>query len=429
MNNPANPTGHLPFPRSAQTHSGALPVAALLLFAALSLLLAASTIAAYYWPASNGLDITGNQIGRDFINTWAGPQLAFAGRAASLYDLEIYNKAISELFGTPLHLHNFSYPPHGVILFWPFAQLPYWAALTLWLLTTFAALAAVMLSQLPRNQHAAAVALLVVSPAVVINTLSGQNGCLSGALLLGGLILMDRRPLLAGVLFGLLAYKPHLGLILVAILLARGAWRTIGAASITTVSLVALSIALFGLEPWQMFATNTSAFQLYLLQVWKGFYVNMMPTWFAVFRFQGASYETAMALQLVLSITVIASTVWAVRKAEDPAIHGLIAAAATPLALPYAFNYDLPALAVACVWIMLGRIPVSSPTHSIPTHWIMGLAWFAPLLCMQHVLHGTPTAQIGLIGLYIFILLHIARQNQSASTAPAGFPLTAPSTP
>jgi len=409
-----------------------LPVPARVVLAILSLLLAASVIQPYYWPASHGLDITGNQIGRDFINTWAGPQLAFAGRAADLYNLELYQKAIGQLFGAPLNPHNFSYPPHGAILFWPFAQFPYGVALTLWLLTTFAALAAAMLSQLPRKDYAWALVLLVISPAVVINTLSGQNGCLSGALLLGGLLLMDRRPLLAGVMFGLLTYKPHLGLILVTILLARGAWRTIAAAGITTVGLVALSVVLFGPDPWHLFATKTSAVQLFLLQAWSGFYVIMMPTWFAALRSLGASYEAAMSVQFVLSLAVIASTAWAVRQTNDPAWHGLIAAAATPLALPYAFNYDLPALAVACAWIMLGRIQVDN----LP-RWLIGLAWFAPLLSMQFALRDLPIAQIGLLGFYVYVMVHLAKttqpksqqQHRPTAAKSAAFSVTAPSTP
>jgi hypothetical protein len=37
-----------------------------------------------YWPADQGPDATGYQIGRDFMNAWAGPQLAFGGRFTTL---------------------------------------------------------------------------------------------------------------------------------------------------------------------------------------------------------------------------------------------------------------------------------------------------------------------------------------------------------
>lgn len=51
--------------------------------------------------------------------------------------------------------------------------------------------------------------LAVAFPAVLINIRHGQNGFLTAALLGGALAVLERRPLLAGILFGLLAYKPR----------------------------------------------------------------------------------------------------------------------------------------------------------------------------------------------------------------------------
>jgi hypothetical protein len=47
-------------------------------------------------------------------------------------------------------------------------------------------------------------------PAVFINAAHGQNGFLSAALIGVGLLVMDRRLLLAGLLLGAMTYKPHL---------------------------------------------------------------------------------------------------------------------------------------------------------------------------------------------------------------------------
>src|SRR5207237_7780874 len=81
---------------------------------------------------SNGLDVAGYQIGRDFINVWSGPQLAFGGKLATLFDLRAYHAAIGELFGQPLRFHNWGYPLFTLPAFWPLAQLPYFAALAVW---------------------------------------------------------------------------------------------------------------------------------------------------------------------------------------------------------------------------------------------------------------------------------------------------------
>ncbi len=376
--------------RPAEAARPTLPI-----FILASLALVAPLLWKFYWPTADGMDISGNQIGRDFLNTWVGPQVAFGGRASSIYDLATYQREIATAFGRALNLHNFSYPPSAIILFWPFAQLPYGAALVLWLATTFAALAAATLAVVPRARWGAALVLLALSPAVLINALSGQNGALSGALLLGGLLLTERRPLVAGVLFGLLTFKPHLGLVLAGGLLALGAWRTIGAAALTTAVLVGVSIGLFGVQPWVEYLTVNRAIQLQLLIDWKGFFIFMMPTWFAPLRTAGVAYTTAMALQSVITVGVLIAACWAVRQTSDPARRALVIATATPLALPYAFNYDLCAVAAACVWVIVGRIGVEPRWHIV-----LQTAWLAPLLSMNPVLLQLGIAPAALTALF-----------------------------
>ena len=63
-------------------------------------------------------------------------------------------------------------------------------------------------------------------PAVFVNIGHGQNGFLTAALLGGALHLLDRRPWLAGVLIGLLAYKPQFGVLIPIALLASRRWST-----------------------------------------------------------------------------------------------------------------------------------------------------------------------------------------------------------
>ena len=75
-----------------------------------------------------------------------------------------------------------------------------------------------------RDPAPAARPLLIAAafPAVFVNIGHGQNGFLTAALLGGALHLLDRRPWLAGVLFGCLAYKPQFGVLIPFALLAGG---------------------------------------------------------------------------------------------------------------------------------------------------------------------------------------------------------------
>ena len=67
---------------------------------------------------------------------------------------------------------------------------------------------------------------VLASPAVFINAMFGQNGALTAALLIGGLLMPRRSGLiLAGILFGLLTIKPHLGILVPFCLIASRNWR------------------------------------------------------------------------------------------------------------------------------------------------------------------------------------------------------------
>src|SRR5262249_24557256 len=263
-------------------------------FLVVPLLLLGPWFAQFYWPAGGGLDVTGHPIGRAFINVWAGPQLAFGGGLAPLFDLAGSHAAIGALFGHPLPFHNWGYPMFTLPAFWPLAQLPYFVALAVWTFCLFAVLAAVTLSQVERPWRPFALAALALAPACLINTIGGQNGFLTAALLIGGVLCIDRRPVLAGILFGLLTFKPHLGLVLPFVLLALRAWRVIGVAILTTCVLVAVSVVLFGLEPWRQYFAITGAYQALLLERFHGFYTSMMVSGVAGARTFGLTYPVSL---------------------------------------------------------------------------------------------------------------------------------------
>jgi uncharacterized membrane protein len=67
-----------------------------------------------------------------------------------------------------------------------------------------------------------AVLLLAAFPGTFMCVLHGQNSMLSAAIIAGAVLCLDTRPLLAGVLIGLLAYKPQLGLLFPLALAATG---------------------------------------------------------------------------------------------------------------------------------------------------------------------------------------------------------------
>ena len=107
-----------------------------------------------------------------------------------------------------MQFYGWHYPPFFFAVAFLVASLPYALGLALWLAASFAAYLAAILAILPRPET-----LLIAAafPAVFVNIGHGQNGFLTAALLGGALLLLDRRPWLAGVMIGLLAYKPQFG--------------------------------------------------------------------------------------------------------------------------------------------------------------------------------------------------------------------------
>lgn len=380
-----------------------------ILYPVLSLLIFAPIAWLIYRPAANGLDVTGHQIGRDFINVWIGPQLAFGGRIATLFDLEAYHAALGTLFGQPLPFHNWGYPLFTLPAFWPLAQLPYFAALALWTAGLFAAFAAVVVAELDRAARVQAALVLLFAPACLINIVGGQNGFLSAALFLGGILAIDRRPVVAGILFGLLTFKPHLGLLLPFVLIALGAWRVIASATATAGLLVLISAAMFGIEPWQRYLEVTSAFQVLLLERFHGFYTFMMASVLAAGRTLGLSYAVALGLQVAIAVPVLVLTCFAVRKTADPCRRALLLASAAPLVTPYAFNYDLTGLAAVLVWMLFGRLP-RSPRWSA----VYILAWLAPVAMMYLNMLGAGIAPLVLIAMFAWAV-RVALEDRAKS--------------
>lgn len=350
----------------------------------------------YYLPVGNGLDMTGHPLGRDFINVWAGPQLAFDGRLATLFDLQAYITAIGKLFGRPVDFANWGYPPFTLPLFWPLAQLPYFWALAVWTFGLLAIFSCIVVSQAARENRPYALVALILAPACLINILGGQNGFLSASLLIGGALSIDRRPLLAGVLFGLLTFKPHLGLVIPFALLALRAWRVIAAATLTALVLVAISIAMLGIEPWRQYLGVTSAFQLLLIENFDGFYTIMMASILAGARTFGIPFPIAMAVQVAIALPVLAAACWAVRRTTDPLRRTAVLVCAVPLVTPYAFNYDLTAIAAVIVWRLTGTIRSEGGSNLV---WLF--AWLAPTAMMPLNIMGLGLAPLALLGAFV----------------------------
>src|SRR5580704_12301615 len=177
------------------------------------IVLTLSLAIAVIWVAlADGLiDRNGKPIGTDFSNVWAAGKLVLDGEQAAPYDPARQHEAEREAFGgREVPFYGWHYPPLFLIVAAGLALLPYGWALLAWMALTLPAYLVVIRNIVPRPET-----LLVAAafPAVLVNVGHGQNGFLTAALIGGSLLLLDKRPTLAGILFGLLVYKPQYGLL------------------------------------------------------------------------------------------------------------------------------------------------------------------------------------------------------------------------
>ena len=186
------------------------------------ILLAIAALAIIGWIAlSDGLvDRNGKPIGTDFSSFYAAGALALEGKAADAYSMAAHYAREQQLFGANTPYFGWLYPPIFFLLAAPLALLPYPLALAVWQGSTLALYLAVIAAILYRARRGNGVIarlwlpVAAAFPAVVINLGHGQNGFLSAALFGAALICLPRRPIIAGALFGLLAYKPQLALVI-----------------------------------------------------------------------------------------------------------------------------------------------------------------------------------------------------------------------
>jgi len=275
----------------------------------------------------------------------------FEGNLPLIYDgvrsTALLNARFAAWLPNPLPLHPWLYPPHYLLLLLPFGLLPFATAGGLFLILSFAGcLAALGRWARSRAEGAAIAASILLCPASAITVCVGQNTFLTCALLVAGFGMIERRPALAGALLGVATYKPQLWLMVPVALLAARQWKALAAAAGLSLLLALLSVAVFGLAPWQEWlALMTAPSPVY-------------EQWRIIARLNGQSvYANAVLLGASVPLANLAQAaamllgglcVWRCYRrpmAGDLALAVLLAA--TVLAAPHVLAYDGVLLGIA----------------------------------------------------------------------------------
>jgi alpha-1,2-mannosyltransferase len=310
----------------------------------------------------------------DFLVFHAAVRAFLEGKLALVYDIDAFtqfqNVIYPDRFRGPVLFRPFLYPPIWLLMLLPFGLLAVATSYGVFMVLTAAAATA-----FEGRRDGWGWLAVITSPAAVWVVLAGQNTFLSVALFYGGLRLLDRSPAAAGILLGLLAYKPQIWVLVPLALLAARQWRALAWTAGTVAVLSLASLGIFGLDFWLAFldAAREAGSARVANIMFERIYMHM-TTLVAAARIVGLSPGIAGAIQLTGAVVAVAAVWFAFRRHRAGEARTAVLMTATFLVSPYTLNYDLLLLMPAAValfrrGIALGFYPLERLLYLIL--WLM----------------------------------------------------------
>jgi hypothetical protein len=235
-------------------------------------------------------------------------------------------------------------------------------------------------------------------PGVWYNFIQGQNGCLSTALAALALFYLPRRAVLAGVLIGLLAFKPHLAILFPVVLACGRHGRAFAAAAVTACVVSALPLLFFKADVYLAFLHGIGQArqmlehgQLTLAQA-----VGV----FASLRMRHMPLAPAYLIHFGLAALAVIAAAYVWRASREPGARVCVLVGATFMCSPYLYNYD-------ALWFVLPIVfldgQARSPGWLSAERAVLVFAWIYPALGLWLARHlnfsAGPFLSAALVGL------------------------------
>jgi len=381
-------------------------------FVAIIMMVGTVVALGFLFASANGtLDRLNRPLGTDFSSFWTAGRMALEGHAALAYDWASHWERQKQTHGIDMFF-PWSYPPFFLLIAAAFAALPYVPALVVWqtasLIAALSAFRAILTQPL-------ALLFAFGFPGVLICLGHGQTGFLTAALLAGAILALPRSEVFAGLLVGLLAYKPQFGLLIPFVLATGGYWRAIGTATATVVATFVVTLALWGWPVWQAFLESLPVTQKLVFETGNtGF--EKFQSIFAWVGLWGGPLRLAYALQGIVALGALAGCLWIWR---SPAAHRLKGAALLTgvlLSSPYVLDYDLIVFGMAlALFVAHGMERGFHPWEKT----FVALGWCAPVVGREFTrLSYIPLGFLTLVAIFALIILRV-RAEQSADVASA----------
>jgi arabinofuranan 3-O-arabinosyltransferase len=285
----------------------------------------------------------------DFCWIWVSGKFAALSDPFRIYDHAVY-AAAQDIFYRPgecLYLHQYVYPPTFLFLTYPLGLMPYLTAFAVWVVATLLLYLTTIHAIISRP---AAIIVALTSPAVLKNIQLGHTGFVVAALIGLSLVLLERRPWVAGIFLGLLTCKPQYGVLFPLALLASRNWRALASATVASVAFGVAGGVAFGFHGWPSFLDS-------LIDRNAGLNPDeqvelVLQSTFGLLHWIGASAWISWAVHATIAalVAVAVCAIWA-----KPAPVSLKAAAlciGAVMFTPYVLAYDLCLLSIAVAFLV-----------------------------------------------------------------------------
>lgn len=318
----------------------------------------------------------------DFTVFWAASRAALVNPTL-VYDSTALTVAQMWIIEPRTGFRPWAYPPTALLPLLPFSKLTFGVAYVAFAATT-AGLYAIAAKRFLGIDWRFGLAFLFVSDAFLFAAINGQMTFLIGALILGGIIALDDRPILAGCLFGVAAaIKPQLLILTPLALIASQQYRALYSAAFTAIAMVVFTLPL-GVSLWFDWL---AALPKFLLIVEKLDILGRNVTPVGIFWNIGV---TGIELKLIGVIFACFATliVWNVFRNDTDWTKRLVALVGGGLwCSPYAMNYELAILAPAAIALLLkgARLEASVPLMAISGLFLSSYANWTPPIALAFI--------------------------------------------
>lgn len=353
----------------------------------------------YFQPSDN--ENVEQHFGIDYLMLYTAGQTALTGDAEDIFDVAAQHLLIEENYNKimPSDIQWFYPPTFLLTLLSVFSILPYQVSLVAWLIITlgFAVLSAYLI--LPDRKNLAW--LMMAFPGVLYTFRWGQNSFFSTALLMAGIGLMKTRPALAGLMFGLLTFKPQLAVFPFIVLLITKEWKALKWSVIFGGLSVVVSLLLYGPKVWLAFLNHFfNVTPTLLTSIWEKTNA-IQPTMNSALKLMGID---GLLLNIILVIIFILIS-WATKriweKTERMTLRGSAMVIGLFTFIPYFIQYDLMLLSIPFILLIYDLIVEGYKKTDIL---IMGVIWLMPLVNMSIVqITGLQISPFVCIGLFIYV--------------------------